>query len=100
MGLIREPLDVDFYVVNRPLTAKERQSLSKFIRKRKKENRRNGVYEETMKEVKAMGIAVRESPEPYGSKTAQAKTTKRTLSTSLHRPRKKVIYKKIKKRNI
>lgn len=31
MGLIREPLDVDFYVDPRPLTKEEREKISKHI---------------------------------------------------------------------
>jgi len=32
MGLIKEPLDVDFYVDPRPLTKDEELSISKFIK--------------------------------------------------------------------
>jgi hypothetical protein len=32
MGLIREPLDVDFYVDPRPLTKAEREKISQHIR--------------------------------------------------------------------
>ncbi len=35
MGLIKEPLDVDFYVDPRPLTKKEREAISQHIRKYK-----------------------------------------------------------------
>lgn len=35
MGLIREPLDVDFYVDPKPLTKKEREAISKHIREYK-----------------------------------------------------------------
>ena len=35
MGLIKEPLDVDFYVDPRPLTKKEREAISKHIREYK-----------------------------------------------------------------
>jgi hypothetical protein len=31
MGLIKEPLDVDFYVESRPLTKKEREAISRHI---------------------------------------------------------------------
>ena len=37
MGYIKEPKGVDFTVVNRDMTKEERQKLSKFIAKRKKE---------------------------------------------------------------
>lgn len=36
MGLIREPLDVDFYVDPKPLTAKEKLEISQHIREYKK----------------------------------------------------------------
>ena len=32
MGLIREPLDVDFYVDPKPLTQEEREKISQYIR--------------------------------------------------------------------
>ena len=35
MGLIREPLDVDFVVDPRPLTKKEKEAISKYIREYK-----------------------------------------------------------------
>ena len=35
MGLIREPLDVDFYVDPTPLTKEEREAISKYIREYK-----------------------------------------------------------------
>ena len=37
MGLIKEPLDVDFYVDPRPLTKKEREAISQHIREYKEE---------------------------------------------------------------
>ena len=40
MGLIREPLDVDFYVDPKPLTKKEKKMISDFI-KADKEKRRS-----------------------------------------------------------
>lgn len=49
MGLIREPLDVDFFVDPRPLTDKEKKMISDFI-KADKEKRKNkkpskkGIY--------------------------------------------------------
>jgi hypothetical protein len=36
MGLIKEPLGVDFYVDPRPLTKKEREAISQHIREYKK----------------------------------------------------------------
>jgi hypothetical protein len=35
MGLIREPLDVDFYVDPRPLTKEEREKITQHIREYK-----------------------------------------------------------------
>jgi hypothetical protein len=35
MGLIREPLDVDFYIKSRPLTDEEKRQVSEFIRSQK-----------------------------------------------------------------
>lgn len=35
MGLIREPLEVDFYVDPRPLTKEEREKISRHIREYK-----------------------------------------------------------------
>ena len=40
MGLIREPLDVDFFVDPRPLTEKEKKMISDFI-KADKEKRKS-----------------------------------------------------------
>ncbi len=37
MGLIREPLDVDFYVDPTPPTAKDFEKISEYIRKHKEE---------------------------------------------------------------
>lgn len=35
MGLIREPKNVDFYVIDKPWTDKERKEFSEFIKQRK-----------------------------------------------------------------
>lgn len=35
MGLIKEPLNVDFYVESKPLTKKEREAISDHIRRYK-----------------------------------------------------------------
>ena len=44
MGLIKEPLDVDFYVDPRPLTKEEREKISRHIReyKAKMANQKSG----------------------------------------------------------
>jgi hypothetical protein len=49
MGLIREPLDVDFFVDPKPLTEKEKKMISDFIKadkeKRKsKKSAKKGTY--------------------------------------------------------
>lgn len=35
MGLIREPLDVDFTFINRPLTEEDQREISEYIKKQK-----------------------------------------------------------------
>lgn len=37
MGIIREPLDVDFVVDSRPLTEEDRKAISEYIKKYKEE---------------------------------------------------------------
>jgi hypothetical protein len=50
MGLVREPLDVDFFVDPRPFTEKEKEMISDFIktdkekRKRKKTSKKKHYY--------------------------------------------------------
>jgi hypothetical protein len=39
MGLIREPLDIDFFVDPRPLTEKEKKMISDFIKTDKKKKK-------------------------------------------------------------
>lgn len=41
MGLIREPLDVDFVVESRPLTKAEEKAISDFIRADKEKRKQN-----------------------------------------------------------
>jgi hypothetical protein len=43
MGLIKEPLDVDFVVDPRPLTKAEQQSISEFIRADKEKRNQKKV---------------------------------------------------------
>ena len=48
MGLIKEPLNIDFYTEPKPLTKKERETISKHIREykektAKRKRRRNSV---------------------------------------------------------
>jgi hypothetical protein len=57
MGLIREPLDVDFYVDPKPLTKEEKEAISKYIREykakhtvkknSKEKNRKNSLIRKT-----------------------------------------------------
>ncbi|MEP7238080.1 MAG: hypothetical protein ABI685_09455 [Ferruginibacter sp.] len=52
MGLIREPLDVDFYVDPRPLTKEEREKISQHIREYKaKMDRRKNRRETSKKKI-------------------------------------------------
>lgn len=39
MGLIREPLDVDFYVIDKPLTEADRKAIALFIQNDKKKRK-------------------------------------------------------------
>ena len=53
MGLIKEPLGVDFYVDSKPLTNKEREAISKHIREykekmKKQKKRRSSAKEKTI----------------------------------------------------
>lgn len=49
MGLIREPLDVDFYVDPRPLTKEEREKISQHIREYKSKMDRRKTRRVTLK---------------------------------------------------
>ncbi len=40
MGLIREPKNIDFYVLDKPWTEKEKKEFSAFIKKRKEQLKR------------------------------------------------------------
>jgi hypothetical protein len=40
MGLIKEPIEIDFYVDPRPLTKEEEKRISDFIKADKKKNKR------------------------------------------------------------
>ena len=40
MGLIKEPKNVDFYVLDKPWTAKERKEFSAFIKLRKEQRKK------------------------------------------------------------
>ena len=43
MGLIREPKNVDFYVLDKPWTDKERKEFSAFIRLRKEKQKKRSI---------------------------------------------------------
>lgn len=47
MGLIKEPLDIDFIVDSRPLTIEEKESISAFIRADKEKRRQINSRKET-----------------------------------------------------
>jgi len=54
MGLIKEPLDVDFYVDPRPLTKNEEIAISKFIKAHKSKMKTlKGIKTKKAKKVKA-----------------------------------------------
>jgi hypothetical protein len=54
MGLIREPKNVDFYVLDKPWTDKERKEFSAFIKLRKKQFKKRS----TRKTIKGRGRAI------------------------------------------
>jgi hypothetical protein len=43
MELMKEPLDVDFYIKSRPLTAAEKLEISEFIRNQKLQNAKSAT---------------------------------------------------------
>jgi len=49
MGLIKEPLEVDFVVDSRPLTKAEEKAISDFIRVDKDNRKRKAVKKATVK---------------------------------------------------
>jgi len=53
MGLIREPLDVDFVVDPRPLTKAEEKAISDFIRADKEKRKRKAIRGNTATKRKA-----------------------------------------------
>jgi len=42
MGLIKEPNNVDFYVLDKPWTDEERKEFSAFIKSRKEQQKKSG----------------------------------------------------------
>ena len=56
MGLIREPLDVDFYVESTPLTKEEREKISQHIREYKqKMNKKKS--KQTLSKIKMLSVS-------------------------------------------
>jgi hypothetical protein len=53
MGLIREPLDVDFYVIDKPYTKAEREAMSLFIKNDQQKKRRMAKKTRSRKKAKA-----------------------------------------------
>jgi hypothetical protein len=49
MGLIREPKNVDFYVIDKPWTDKERKEFSEFIKQRKEQLKKTKQRKEALK---------------------------------------------------
>jgi len=47
MGLIREPKNVDFYVLDKPWTDEERKEFSAFIKLRKEKRKKGNVQKTT-----------------------------------------------------
>ncbi len=55
MGLIREPKNVDFYVLDKPWTAEERKEFSTFIKLRKEQHKKRSARILTKKVRKVVG---------------------------------------------
>lgn len=53
MGLIKEPLDVDFVVESRPLTKTEEKAISEYIRKDKEHRKRKTMAKHLRPKVKS-----------------------------------------------
>jgi len=56
MGLIREPLDVDFVVESRPLTVAEQKAISEFIRLDKEKRKQKIKRSKTVSKVKSKQV--------------------------------------------
>jgi len=52
MGLIKEPEGVDFIIQSPPLTDKERNEISEFIRTRKLQNKAKGAHKISKKRIR------------------------------------------------
>ena len=55
MGLIREPKNVDFYVLDKPWTEEEQREFSAFIKLRK-EQRKKRISRTTLKNENKVGV--------------------------------------------
>jgi hypothetical protein len=47
MGLIKEPKNIDFYVLDKPWTADERKEFSEFIKLRKEQRKKHSIKSKT-----------------------------------------------------
>ena len=56
MGFIKEPLDVDFVVDSRPLTKKEKEAISKYIRDYKAKQSENKKTLKTSRKKKKTAV--------------------------------------------
>jgi hypothetical protein len=56
MGLIREPKNVDFYVLDKPWTNEERNELSAFIKSRKEQRNKRSSQKTTTKQKKILHL--------------------------------------------
>ena len=54
MGLIREPKNVDFHVLDKPRTAEERKEFSAFIKLRKDQQKKRSTLTTAKKRKKAI----------------------------------------------
>ena len=48
MGLIKEPKNVDFYVLDKPWTDEERKEVSAFIKLRKEQRKKRNIRKTTI----------------------------------------------------
>jgi hypothetical protein len=56
MGLIREPKNVDFYVLDKPWTDKEKKEFSAFIKKRKELRKKRNISKTTATRKKKVAV--------------------------------------------
>lgn len=58
MGLIREPKNVDFYVIDKPWTEKEKEEFSAFIQRKKEQYKKLQLRKEALKTAKKKHLVV------------------------------------------